>query len=265
MIVPKEKVEDVYAAVINDLQVWTNELYDLPAEEHYDLKFVHDKPWSGFSQYKGNGLSKIEINVDMPINVMRVVDLMAHEIYPGHHTENSIKDMKLIHGKDRQELNMILSLSPACVVVEGIAMHAKEIILDEDRYIHWLETKLLPTAGLTNLDAKSLVVIDKAFDQILGVGTNAAYLYWDEGLRSEDIKEYYLEYSLLPEKYADNYVDNWLPHPLYHIYSFAYLYGYRLLERLFNETGDPRVLFGQLLEETYLPDQVEALRINYQA
>jgi hypothetical protein len=259
MIVPKEKVEDVYAAVITDLQRWTKELYTLPSNERYDLNFVHDKPWSGYSQYKGNGVSNIEINGDLPIPIMKIIELMAHEIYPGHHTENSIKETKLILREGRQELNMILSLTPACIVIEGIATHAEEIILDEDKYIYWLETKLLPIAGMTDLDARRLVAIKKAHDKIFGVGTNAAFMYWDEGQKGEDIKSYYQEYSLKSEKFIDNFVENWLPHPLFHIYSFTYLHGYRLLERLFNETGDPHFWFGQLLEETYLPDQVEKL------
>lgn len=223
------------------------------------LNFVHEKPWSGFSQYQGDGLSNIEINVDLPISIMRLIELMAHEICPGHHTEISIKEMKLLRREGKEELYVILTLSSACVVMEGIATHAQEIFLEEEKFGDWLERKILPIAGLTNLDARRLVQINKAHHNIWGVPTNAAFMFWDEGLEREEIKEYYLENLLWPEKYVDNFVNNWLPHPLIHIYSFTHLHGYCLLERLFNETGDPQFWFGQLLEETYLPDQVEEL------
>jgi hypothetical protein len=259
IIIPGDKLGVVFENIIQDLQRWTLELYELPANECYQLEFVTDKPWTGYSIYKGDGLSKIEVNKDMPFSLLDAIDFLAHEIYPGHHTETSTKETELIFGQGREELYIILMLSPYCILAEGIAVHALEIALPQDRYIDWLNSKLLPLANLTHLDARQLIDIQDTYRRLRPVSSNAFFMYWVDGEEPERVKEYYREYSLNPEPYVEKFVEKWLPNPIYSLFTFSYRYGYDLLEQLFARTGDPIHWFGELLRRTYLPCEIETI------
>lgn len=39
------------------------------------------------------------INVDLPVWSHRLPDLVAHELYPGHHTEHAWKEHALVRGR----------------------------------------------------------------------------------------------------------------------------------------------------------------------
>jgi hypothetical protein len=232
--IPKENLEPVFKEIIVDLQKWTKERFELPSNERFDLQFVNDKAWTGYSEYQGDGLSTIQVNTDIPITLLFAIDFLAHEIYPGHHTEDAIKEAELIHGQGRDELYIILALSPFCVTCEGIAMHARDILLEEDAFVEWLDEKILPLAKLDHLDARRQLDIENAWRSIRGVGANAVFMHWVEGEKEERIKEYFLKYSLYPQDYVENWVNKWLPHPTFHLYTFNYSQGYDLLTGLAN-------------------------------
>ncbi len=257
-----DKLELVFQNIIPDLRRWTKELYDLPANERYHIEFVTDKPWTGYSAYEGDGLSRIEVNQDVPYYLLQAVNFLAHEIYPGHHTENSIKEMELILGQGRQELNILLPLSPYCIPTEGIAVKAIDIVLPEDRYIDWLDSKLLPLAKLTHLDARQLVAVENAYRKLGVAASNAFFMFWVEGESPEKVKDYVREYSLVPEPYVEKFVDKWLPDPVHSLYTFSYDFGEILLDQLFARTGDPIHWFGELLRGTYLPSEIERLGVG---
>jgi hypothetical protein len=257
--IPNEDMESVFKEIIIDLQKWTKERFELPSNERFDLQFVKDKAWTGYSEYQGDGLSTIQVNTDVPITLLYAIDFLAHEIYPGHHTESAIKEAELIQGQGRDELSIILALSPFCVTCEGIAMHARDILLEEDTFVEWLDEKILPLAKLDHLDARHQLDIENAWRSIRGVGANAVFMYWVEGEKEERIKEYFLKYSLYPHDYVENWVKKWLPHSTHHLYTFNYSQGYDLLERLFSRTGDPHNWFGKLLRGTYLPKEIESV------
>jgi hypothetical protein len=258
-VIAADNLETVFKSIIPDLQRWTKKLYDLPPDERYRLEFVTDKPWTGYSAYEGEGISRIEVNKDVPYYLLQAVNFLAHEIYPGHHTDTTIKETELIQGQGREELYIILSLSPYCTPMEGIARKAVEIVLPEDRYVDWLESKLFPLANLTHLEARQLVAIEKGYRKLGIAASNAFFMFWEEGESPEKVKEYYREYSLVPEPYVDKFVDKWLPDPVHSLYTFSYDYGEILLEQLFQRTGDPVHWFGELLHGAYLPSEIEEL------
>ena len=85
-----------------------------------ELAFVVDKPWSGYNWYLGNAKSLVEINVDLPLRANAMTDLTAHEGYPGHHTEHSLKDRVLYQERSYAEHAIHLINTQECVISEGI-------------------------------------------------------------------------------------------------------------------------------------------------
>lgn len=54
-----------------------------------------DEPFAAANGYLGDYRLRIELNTDLPVNLARLSDLLAHEAYPGHHTELVLKEEHL--------------------------------------------------------------------------------------------------------------------------------------------------------------------------
>ena len=48
-----------------------------------------DEPWAAYNYYEGDLRSRIAVNTDVPMATNFVLELMAHELYPGHQTEHA--------------------------------------------------------------------------------------------------------------------------------------------------------------------------------
>ena len=125
----------------------TQQIIDLPPGDAVEIAFVSNQPWSGYNWYLGNAKSRVDINTDLPIHAHGLPGLVAHEAYPGHHTEHALKDMRLYHGRGYAEQAIQLINTPECVISEGIAVLAEDIAFG-DGQAEWMATVLMPEAGL---------------------------------------------------------------------------------------------------------------------
>jgi hypothetical protein len=75
------------------------EKFQLPAHERFTLEYVTQKPWGGYNWFKGSAMSVIQVNTDLPIYILRAIDLAAHEGYPGHHVYNALLEQHLVRGR----------------------------------------------------------------------------------------------------------------------------------------------------------------------
>jgi hypothetical protein len=94
--VPTERLQPALASLADDLRERTGALFGLPEGEHVDWELVTDRPWSGFNHYLGGLRSRVSINVDLPVLSTSLGHLVAHEAYPGHHTEHTRKEASLV-------------------------------------------------------------------------------------------------------------------------------------------------------------------------
>ena len=87
------KLPAVIDSLADDLRERTDRLFGLPDGEHIDWELVTDQPWSGFNYYLGDLRSRVAINLDLPVLSTSIAHLVAHEAYPGHHTEHTRKEV----------------------------------------------------------------------------------------------------------------------------------------------------------------------------
>ena len=78
------------------LRARTLEVVDLPDGESPALEPVRDEPWWAFNYYLGDLKSRVVLNIDLPTTGLDLIHLAAHEVYPGHHTESSVKEQLLV-------------------------------------------------------------------------------------------------------------------------------------------------------------------------
>ena len=249
-----ETVKEILPVIIRKLRELTRHKFGLPEGENFSLAFVSDQPWSAYNWYLGGFQSRIDFNTDLPMKVSALAGLVAHEGYPGHHTELSIKEEKLIRDRKYHEHTLTLINSPACVIAEGIATTALETVLTDAELEDWYHQEILPLAGMTHIDARRMIDIGRASRKMLAVTGNAAFMLHDQKRSEDEISRYVQKYGLRTEKEARQTL-KFISNPLYRSYTFTYHVGYDLLQELFShkERGP---YFKRLLEEPVTPEQV---------
>ncbi|MGY2062015.1 DUF885 domain-containing protein, partial [Nocardia gipuzkoensis] len=118
--IPPDRLRECVAAFSGALRELVRERYPLPEHERVDYEVVGDKPWSGFNYYLGDHRSRVAINADLKQHMAHLPALIAHESYPGHHTEHCRKEAGLVAaGHDEQTLFLVNT--PQCLMAEGLA------------------------------------------------------------------------------------------------------------------------------------------------
>ncbi|HET9659120.1 MAG TPA: hypothetical protein VFP05_02245 [Thermomicrobiales bacterium] len=209
--------------LLNETRNRTLDFVELPAGESIELSFVVDKPWSGYNWYLGNAKSLVEINVDLPIRANAITDLIAHEGYPGHHTEHSLKDRELYQGKGYAEHAIHLINTPECVISEGIATAAEAQIFPGDEGIVFKSEVLYPALGVQG-DPEREERIDELFGKLRAVAGNAAILRHEQDASESEVIDYLMRWELTPKDRAERrfrFIDD----PLWRPYIFTYFAG----------------------------------------
>ena len=233
---PNDRVLPLAETALAEVRRRTRAILELPAGESLELRLVSGHPWSGYNWYLGQSRSLIEINTDLPVRADYLVRLMAHEAYPGHHTECAIKDERWYQQAGRLEHSIALLLTPECVVGEGIATVAEDVIFpDKAELATWLREVLYPQAGI-HVDVDLQLQLAQASQKLAGVSGNAAFLLHADKRPAAEVLEYIRRYTLGTEQEARRSLA-FISNPLYRAYTFTYFYGRRLLQDAFARGG----------------------------
>jgi hypothetical protein len=247
--------EELLPFILEHLRHLTRKRFPMPQQETFEIKFVSNQPWGAYNWYLGDRHSRIEINTDLPLHIVGLPNLLAHEGYPGHHTELSNKDTGLYQEAGYTEHCVSLLNTPACVVSEGMATCALEVLMDDKEQAAWLSNELLPRAGFGHLDAQQELAIIKARRKLAGVLPNAAFLLHEQGVDSREVGDYIQEYGLETEGEARKALE-FLSIPLYRSYAFTYHRGSKLVRDLFERKGNRDYWYTRLLSEPVTPHQI---------
>ena len=249
-----EKVKELLPFVINTLRELTAKKFGLPEGESFVVEFVSNQPWSAYNWYLGEFTSRIDLNTDLPMRVGQLAGLIAHEAYPGHHTELSLKEAKLVRQMNYREHLLTLINSPSCVVSEGIATSALETVLTDEELENWYGDEILPRAGMSHIDPKRIIEVGQAGEKLNGLWGNAAFMFHDQKKSTDEIISYLQKYEMSTDEEANKAIQ-FLSNPLYRSYIFTYHIGYDLLKDLFSIANRDKY-FARLLQEPMTPGQI---------
>lgn len=234
----------------------------LPEGEGIEIAMVSNKPWSGYNWYLGNYRSLIEINTDLPIQASRLLDLVSHEGYPGHHTEHAIKEQRLYREQGYGEHAIQLINTPECVISEGIATLAESIIFTSHEAATWRQEHLYRPAGIL-VDPEREIQILTAQQALKSVAGNAALLLHEDGAAPDEVVDYFCRFALeSPERARHRF--GFISDPLWRAYVFTYHVGHDLLGTWLDspetqEFGDTRQQrFAHLLAAQVTPSALLA-------
>ena len=243
--------------LLPQLRSRTSEIVDLPEGETVEIRLVEEKPWSGYNWYLGGGRSRVDLNTDLPIYAYRLTDLLAHEGYPGHHTEHTLKE-RLYTERGYGEHALQLINTPECVISEGIATLAENMLFSSDDLARFRHEQLYPVAGIVG-EPEREAAITAALRILRASAGNAALLLHEEERNPEEIVDFLRRYGLASEAEARQRL-RFIADPLWRAYIFTYHVGYDLLSAWLEGVSDSerRRRFRGLLTEQIYPSQIAA-------
>ncbi|MGH9387998.1 MAG: hypothetical protein ACRD1Z_00155, partial [Vicinamibacteria bacterium] len=205
-IVPPDRLDTVVRNCLEVARKKTVESVALPQGEAFRVSFVKGKPWGAYNWYEGNLTSLIEVNTDLPIELGRILDTLAHEGYPGHHTYNALLEEKLVRGKGWREFTVYALYSPQSVVAEGTANAGLSIVMSDPEKLAVLRD-LAPLAGLDGRDLERYQAVREAMRSFRFVRGEAARTLLDQGGADDEAARFIARYSLEEEARAKKGVD----------------------------------------------------------
>jgi len=233
-------------AVLRDLlplmRERTTAVVGLPAGEEVVLEPVSDEPWWAFNYYLGDLRSRVVLNVDVPTTGRDLVHLAAHEVYPGHHTEHSVKEQLLIRERGAIEEGIQLVPTPQAVLSEGIAEVGAEIVLNDEGYAAAYD--VLARHGI-EVDPELTEQIANAAEPLGTIGLDAALMIHQDGASPEEAQGYIERWRLVPPDQAKHSV-RFATDPTWRAYVVTYTAG---LELCRTYVGGDRARFHRLLTE----------------
>ena len=252
--IPVEKLGAAVESLADDLRERTQRLFGLPEGEHVDFDLTTDKPWSGFNYYLGDLRSRVSINTDLPVLSPTLAHLVAHEAYPGHHTEHTRKEAGLVRQRRQVEETIFLVGTPQCLLAEGLADLGLEIVVSPDPG----EQAAMAASHLKPLgipfDEDVVAAVGRASEGLSRVRGNVALLLHEDGADVDDVIAYAERWALLPRNRAEKLVE-FLTDETWRAYMTCYVEGLPLCRQFV--AGDP-ARFQRLVTEQLTPDQLSA-------
>jgi len=254
---PPEKLEPAVCALHSALRDLVRSGYGLPEQETVEFVVVTDKPWSGFNYYLGGYRSRVAVNSDLPQRLSHLPHLVAHESYPGHHTEHCRKERGLVLRDGHVEHQIFLVNTPECLMAEGLA----DLGIAASVGRHWgpWAAEIYADLGLP-FDGELTERVQAALLGLDAVRQDAALLLHDRRRDPDEVVAYLTRWLLTSEERARQSL-RFLSHPLWRAYTSTYVEGYRLLSAWLDArpAGQPLAdRFVRLLDEPLTPAAVQA-------
>jgi hypothetical protein len=255
--IPPDRLEECIHAFSSALRDRVRADYALPDNETINYEVVTDKPWSGFNYYLGNYTSTVAVNADLKQQMANLPRLVAHESYPGHHTEHCRKEAGLVEGRGQYEQTIFLVNTPQCLMAEGLADLALYAAIGPG-WGTWAG-EIYADLGL-RFDGALAEEVSAATAALAEVRQDAALMLHDEHREVDEVVDFLKRWLLVDDKRARQML-RFLSSPLWRAYTSTYVEGYRLLRAWLDARPSEVSLverFGRLLDEPLIPSALRA-------
>jgi hypothetical protein len=253
--IPPDRLEECIHAFSSALRDRVRTTFPLPASETIDYEVVTDKPWSGFNYYLGDYRSTVAVNADLKQQMSNLPRLVAHESYPGHHTEHCRKEAGLVEGRGQAEQTIFLVNTPQCLMAEGLA----DLALYAGVGPNWgtWAADIYADLGL-RFDGERAEMVSEATAALADVRQDAALMLHDEHRHVDDVVDFLKQWLLVNDERGRQAL-RFLSSPLWRAYTSTYVEGYRLLRGWLDDRPVGVSLterFGTLLDEPLIPSSL---------
>ncbi len=256
--VPEGKVFELFKKALNITRERTKELFFnlLPQKERIVLELAknNDKAkWSYYNWYMGNFCSRIEVNPNYNIYWTGFLFVAAHEGYPGHHMEFTIKEQKLYRELNQFEHSILLLHSPKLIISEGIADLAVKMLFSNREAVEIGLRELCPDSS--NEDSLEIMMAqNKVKGKLTLFWYNFAYHALIDKYDDEELMRYGTNFEIFNKETIKNQLKR-ISNPVYSKNAFLYNLGTNLIKHKY---GDPPSVkdFRYLLINPILPSDL---------
>ena len=249
---PADARPRVIESLTDALRHRTTRIVELPSSETIEYETVRGEPWIAFNDYRGGLRSLVQVNEDLPISFLSLIETVAHESYPGHHTERVCKEEHLYRGGGRLETCVTIVAGPEALISEGIGTNALDVAVRDGGLAALLEE----TGDLGfHLDPVVAEVVHAEELRLFQTATNAARMIHEDGVSAADAQAYLGEWGLYsPERAAKTVA--FVSYPGHRTYTTAYTDGRRLCRSFIDASPGNfrRLLTEQLTVADLLPE-----------
>jgi len=238
--VPEEKVYEFFNRALKITEKRTKELFInlLPKNEQIFLDLTQEKnndkiKWTCYEWYLGNYHSRIEINPKFNMYWTALLLYSAHEGYPGHHTEFSVKERILYRELNQFEHSILLLNSPKLIISEGIADFALNVLFSYRNQVEIGLSEFCPDI-LKEDSLENMIVQNKVRNKLNLFWYNFAYHALIDNYTDEDLINYGKNHEFFSEGDLKNQIKR-LNDPVYSKNAFTYNLGMNIIKKKYGE------------------------------
>lgn len=246
--IPPEQAIAMASELSARLRTRTRAQLWLPEHESLRIEAAHAVEWTFDARYHGAGGSTIRVNLDRPLTFATLLEIAAHEGYPGHHAEASVKD-ELLVSAGQAELTLIARLSPQALVSEGMAGIGREVVMSDQEL--GLELQRLARSLERPLDVEAWLMVQRARRLLSPALGNAAVALHRDGEPVAEVRAYLAEVGLVSDDLLDDTISQ-LTDPVLRTQPFTQIQGPRLVSEWLEVHGQTHG-FSRLLAEQQTP------------
>lgn len=249
--VPPDLLPHALAAVSELLRERAGALVALPPGEGVSFRVTPEAPWSALHRYRGRFRSQVTVNAAAAPRRTQLAQLVAHEAYPGHHTERCRKEAGI--GRAWSEHAVLVAHSPQSLVAEGAAELGLAAVLGPG----WgpLVAEALAGLGL-GFDGELAERVEAATARLARVRLDAALLLHDRGAPTDQVLGFLRRWLLVDESRARQIL-RFLRRPVWRGYTTTYVEGAELVHAWWARDPGPQRL-RRLLDEPLTPRSLRA-------
>ena len=199
-LVPPDRVAPALEELTGHLRDWARDAIGLPDGEALSLSTTGGERWIGLAEYEGDLRTRIVVNTDVPMWSYRLAEFVTHEIYPGHHTENVLKEVELISGRGYAELAVFAAPAQKAFLTEGVADAGFDAAFGTEPDV--ASAELVRPLGIP-YDSEVAAAVRHAKRVLENLGVNARILLDEGRLSVEDLRPYLRRWMFEDDDYVD--------------------------------------------------------------
>ena len=232
--IPKNEIIVNFKRALKITRERTKEIFPelLPESESFKVQLTKERVgWAFYNHYLGNYKSLIEINPFQPIYWTVFLTNAAHEGYPGHHTEFSVKNKLLYEQLNWNEHSIILMNTPAGTITEGIAETAPYMLFKPEEKIRIELEEFCPNPDRE----ESIDILIKQSEikfKVKKFMIHLANLANIDGWDKEELFNYGMDFGFLPKDNLQSDI-SFMLNPKFRIVYYTYNYGRDLITNKF--------------------------------
>jgi hypothetical protein len=160
----------------------------LPESESVQLETTTGLGLEGRAVHQGDFRSRVLVDTSGPIDLARLLWLVTHETYPGHHLQHVLAERDLVRAQQWPERALHPSFGRHLLCAEGAAEAGAALLLDGGAFEEACE-ELAHAVGIARSEVADLVAVHREVAELDLVIAATARAYLDGELGSEAAAE----------------------------------------------------------------------------